>query len=138
MSTRKTDFARLLRLQRAIKAMRERELAEARNREAAADRTLEDLSRMIDDGGPIAGLFPDLLARRFHSTLVEKVEAGREARESGDRLIRENRKLETIEDRLGEQRAAEVREGEEKAQAESLDQRFAGRMSGSSKLGRLR
>lgn len=137
MSGQPTDYARLLRLQRVIKAMRERDLAEAKNRTATANRSLEELGRMMHEGGPIVGLFPDLLASYFETTLAEKADAERQVKASGDELLKEKKKLETIENRHGEQRTSETRRDEAVAQAETLDQRLARRLSASSKIGKL-
>lgn len=137
MTGQPTDYARLLRLQRVIKAMRERDLAEARNRTATAERSLEELNRMFDEGGPIVGLFPDLLANYFQTTLSEKADAERQVKASGDELLKEKKKLETIENRYGEQRTSETRRDEAVAQAETLDQRLARQLSASSKIGKI-
>ena len=137
MPDRKTDYERLLRLQKLVKAMRERELADAKGRKAAAERSLDDLARMMDDGGPIVRLFPDLLASHFQSTLADRADADRQVKETGDELLKEKRKLETIETRHIEQRSSQSREEEAKAQSETIDQRIAKRLSGSSKLGKL-
>ena len=137
MTGYKTDFERLLRLQRLIKAMRERELADAKGRKAAAERSLDDLARMMNDGGPIVRLFPDLLANYFQSTLADKADAERQIRETGDELLREKRKLETIETRHVEQRSSQIRDDEAQAQSETIDQRITRGMSASSKLGKI-
>jgi len=137
MADRKTDFSRLVRIQRVVKSMRERDLADAMNRSESAARALKDLDRMIADGGTVASLFPDLLSNYLQSTLAEKSVADRQVKDQGDKLLKEQRKLEAIEDRHKQQRKSEADENEAAAQTENLDQRIAGRLSASSKLGKL-
>jgi hypothetical protein len=137
MSDRRTDFARLLRLQRTIKSIREREHEAAKNRSASAEQSLAELSRMMSDAGPVVSLFPDLLANYFQKTLGEKSEADIEARETGDRLLREKKKLEQIEVRFGEQRAEADRKADDAVQSEVLDQRTSRGLSASSKIGKI-
>lgn len=137
MDRSRTDFARLLRLQRAVKAVHERELALARNRAGAAEGELAELLRMLEGGNPVLDLFPDLVAMRLDRTLAEKADAERAVSETGDRVLRENRKLESIETRHAEQRAFELRASEEAAQSETIDQRIARGLPASSKLGKL-
>lgn len=137
MADRKTDFTRLLRIQRVVRSMRERDLSDARNRSEAAGRALQDIDRMITDGGTVASLFPDLLAKYLQSTLAEKAAADRQVSDQGDKLLKEQRKLEAIEDRHKQQRQSEMDDDEAAAQSEVLDQRIAGRLSASSKLGKL-
>ena len=132
-----TDFARLVRLQRAVKAVRERELAEARNRVAAAQNELKDLQRMTEGENAILDLFPEIVARRLDRTLAAKVEAERLVSETGGHLLREKRKLESIESRHAEQRAFDLRENEASAQSETIDQRLSRYLSASSKIGGL-
>lgn len=137
MVDRKTDFARLVRIQRVVRSMRERDLSDARKRSEAAGRALQDIEKMIENGGTVASLFPDLLASYLQSTLAEKAAADRQVSNEGDQLLREQRKLEAIEDRHRQQRRTETEEDEAAAQTEVLDQRIAGRLSASSKLGKL-
>jgi len=92
---------------------------------------------MITDGGTVASLFPDLLAKYLQSTLAEKAAADRQVSDQGDKLLKEQRKLEAIEDRHKQQRQSEMDDDEAAAQSEVLDQRIAGRLSASSKLGKL-
>ena len=138
MTGSRTDYARLLRLQRAVKAARERELALAKNRAAVAEDELQDLLRVMADGSPVLDLFPDVVARRIDRTMDEKADAERLVSEIGDHVLREKRKLESIETRHAEQRASELRETEAAAQSETIDQRLAQALSASSKIGRLR
>lgn len=137
MTGRKTDFARLVRIQRVVKSMRERDLADAMNRSEAAGRALRDLDRMMASNGTVASLFPDLLANYLQSTLADKATADRQVKDHGEKLLKEQRKLEAIEDRHRQQRRSEMNEDEVAAQTEALDQRIAGRLSASSKLGKL-
>lgn len=137
MANQKTDFARLVRIQRVVRSMRERDLADAMNRSEAAGRALQDIDRMIADGGTVASLFPDLLSNYLQSTLAEKASADRQVKDQGDRLLKEQRKLEAIEDRHKQQRRSDMNDDEAAAQSEALDQRVAGRLSASSKLGKL-
>jgi hypothetical protein len=137
MANQKTDFARLLRIQRVVRSMRERDLSDARNRSKAAGRALQDIERMISDGGTVASLFPDILAKYLQSTLADKAAADQQVKDQGDKLLTEQRKLEAIEDRHKQQRRSEMDEDETSAQSETLDQRIAGRLSASSKLGKL-
>jgi hypothetical protein len=137
MANQKTDFARLLRIQRVVRSMRERDLSDARNRSKAAGRALQDIERMISDGGTVASLFPDILAKYLQSTLADKAAADQQVKDQGDKLLTEQRKLEAIEDRHKQQRRSEMNEDETSAQSETLDQRIAGRLSASSKLGKL-
>lgn len=127
----------MLRLQRAVKAVHERELALARNRAGVAEAELSDLLRLLDGGNPVLDLFPDLVAMRLDKTIAEKAEAERAVAQTGDRVLHENRKLESIESRHAEQRAAVQREREEAAQSETIDQRLARGLPASSKLGKL-
>jgi hypothetical protein len=137
MANQKTDFARLLRIQRVVRSMRERDLADAMNRSEAAGRALRDIDRMVAEGGTVASLFPDLLANYLQSTLAEKATADRQVKDHGDKLLKEQRKLEAIEDRHKQQRQSDINDDEVAAQTEALDQRIAGRLSASSKLGKL-
>lgn len=130
-----TDYARLLRLQRAVKAVRERELAEARGRVATAQNELEELLRMRESGSAVLDLFPELVAQRLDNTIDEKARAERLVTEAGGHVLREKKKLETIESRHAEQRASDRRAGEADAQAETIDQKLARHLSASSKLG---
>lgn len=120
-----------------MKALRERDLADARNRSASAGRALEDLERMVAEGSTVARLFPDLLAGHMQDTLSEKAAADRQVRESGDRVVKENRKLEVIEERYHQQRRSDENKAEEVERSEVLDQRVAGLLSASSKFGRI-
>lgn len=138
MTGSRTDYARLLRLQRAVKAARERELALAKNRVAVAEEELEDLLRVMSGANPVLDLFPDVVARRIDKTIDEKADAQRIVSESGDHVLREKKKLETMENRHAEQRASELRESEAAAQSETIDQRLAQALSASSKIGKLR
>jgi len=138
MTGSRTDYARLLRLQRAVKAARERELSMAKNRVAVAEKELEDLLRLMSDASPVLDLFPDVIARRIDNTVDEKADAERVVSESGDHVLREKKKLETIESRHAEQRASELRDSEAAAQSETIDQRLAQALSASSKIGKLR
>ena len=137
MNGGRTDYARLLRLQRAIKAVQERELALAESRASAARAELTDLLNRLDGGNDVLDLFPDLVGRHIERILSEKTAAERAVSETGDRVVRENRKLETIETRYAEQRAADQRAGEEAAQSETLDQQIARALPASSKIGKL-
>lgn len=137
MAGRGTDYARLVRIQRVVRSMRERDLSDARNRSEAAGRALRDIEKMISEGGTVASLFPDLLANYFQSTLAEKAAADRQVNDEGDKLLKEQRKLEAIEDRHKQQRRTDMDADEATAQSEALDQRIAGRLSASSKLGKL-
>jgi len=92
---------------------------------------------MISDGGTVASLFPDILAKYLQSTLADKAAADQQVKDQGDKLLTEQRKLEAIEDRHKQQRRSEMNEDETSAQSETLDQRIAGRLSASSKLGKL-
>lgn len=138
MTGSRTDYARLLRLQRAVKAARERELALAKNRVAVAEEELEDLLRVMSGANPVLDLFPDVVARRIDKTIDEKADAQRIVSESGDHVLREKKKLETMENRHAEQRASDLRESEAAAQSETIDQRLAQALSASSKIGKLR
>ena len=138
MAGTRTDYARLMRLQRAIKSARERELAVAKNRVAVAEDELEDLLRIMSDASPVLDLFPDVVARRIDKTMDEKADAERVVSETGDHVLREKKKLETIESRHAEQRASELRDSEATAQSETIDQRLAQALSASSKIGKLR
>ena len=138
MTGSRTDYARLLRLQRAIKAARERELSMAKNRVVVAEKELEDLLRLMAEASPVLDLFPDVVARRIGKTMDEKADAERVVSESGDHVLREKKKLETIENRHAEQRASELRDSEAAAQSETIDQRLAQALSASSKIGKLR
>lgn len=138
MTESRTDYARLLRLQRAVKAARERELAMAKNRVAVAEGELQDLLRVMADGNPVLDLFPDVVGRRIDKTMDEKADAERVVSETGDHVLREKKKLESIEDRHTEQRATELRDREAAAQSETIDQRLAQALSASSKIGKLR
>lgn len=133
MSNR-TDYARLLRLQRAVKAVRERELGEARSRAALAQSELEDLQRLTAGGNVILDLFPDIVASRLEKTLSEKADAERLVSETGGHVLREKKKLETIENRYAEQRTSDMRARDASAQSETIDQRLARYLSASSKL----
>ena len=137
MAGTRTDYARLMRLQRAIKSARERELAVAKNRVAVAEDELEDLLRIMSDASPVLDLFPDVVARRIDKTMDEKADAERVVSETGDHVLREKKKLETIESRHAEQRASELRDSEAAAQSETIDQRLAQALSASSKIGGL-
>ena len=138
MTGSRTDYARLLRLQRAVKASRERELAVAKNRVAIAEKELEELLRLMSDASPVLDLFPDVVARRIDKTMDEKADAERVVSESGDHVLREKRKLETIENRHAEHRASDLRDSEAAAQSETIDQRVAQALSASSKISKLR
>ncbi len=138
MTGSRTDYARLMRLQRAVKAARERERAVAKNRVSVAENELEDLLRIMSDPSPVLDLFPDVVARRIEKTMDEKAAAERVVSESGDHVLREKKKLETIENRHAEQRASELRDSEAAAQSETIDQRLAQALSASSKIGKLR
>ncbi|TCD16228.1 hypothetical protein [Oricola cellulosilytica] len=138
MTTDKTNFARLMRLQRVIKSMRERDHADAKNRVASAEKSLEDLSRMINEESAVASLFPDLLARHFEKMMAEKHIAARQEQEAADDLVREKKKLETIEGRHTAQKAQEAREAEAKSHSEAIDQRYVRPVSASSKIGGIR
>jgi ParB-like chromosome segregation protein Spo0J len=137
MSEQKTDFARLVRLQRVLKAMRERDHAEAKFRAVEADLALTEISDIMDNAGPIASLFPDLLAGYFQRAIGERADAEKQAEELADRLIEEKKRLEQIENRLGQQKTEAMRKAEEKAQAEALDQRYSRPVPVSSKIGRV-
>ncbi|MFZ2103446.1 MAG: hypothetical protein WAU86_23075 [Oricola sp.] len=137
MANQRTDYTRLLRLQRVMKSLRERDLTDAKNRSAAAERALDDLDRMIVEDGPIARLFPDLLAGYFQSTLAEKSRADQQVSEFSEEVLKEKRKLEAIEDRHAQQRISDRNRDEAAAQSETIDQRIAGRLSASSKFGKI-
>lgn len=138
MTTDRTNFARLMRLQRVIKSMRERDHADATNRVASAERSLEDLSKLINDESAVAALFPDLLARHFEKMMAEKHVAARQAQEAADDLVREKRKLKTIEGHHTSQKAQEARDAEAKSHSEAIDQRYVRPVSASSKIGGIR
>jgi len=135
MDGQRTDFGRLLRLQRAVKAVCERDLSDARNRVASAEQSIRELQRALSGGNPVLDLFPDLVARRLENTMIEKADAERHAGEAGRKLLREKKKLEAIEERHAEQRATDARAGENAAQSETIDQRLARYLSASSKIG---
>lgn len=132
------DLKRLMRVQQAIKAMRQREHAEAEQRSHAVRRELEDLSRMMSEAGPIVRLFPDLLSRHFQTKVSARDEADQEAARAGSAFLRELQRLDRMEERYTEQRATDDRQDDEAAQSETLDQRIARDLPVSSKIGKLR
>ena len=138
MVSDRTNFARLLKLQRVIKALRERDHAQASQQMAAADRSIDDLNRMLREETPVAALFPDLLARHFERMLEQKAEAARQAKEAADELLKEKKKLDHMEERHARQRAFDQRTHEAKVHSEMLDQRSIRPVSASSKIGPIR
>lgn len=138
MAASSKDLKRLLRVQQAIKAMREREHAEAEGRSAAVRRDLEELSSLMENAGPVVRLFPDLLSRHFQEKARRKSEAEEEARQTGSAFLRELQKFERMEERYTAQKSADDRVSEEAAQSENLDQSASRGLPASSKFGKLR
>jgi triphosphoribosyl-dephospho-CoA synthetase len=138
MTSDRKDLARLLRLQRVMKTLREREHAEASRRVAEAERSIDDMNRMLSEESPVASLFPDLLARHFEQMLARKAEAAREAKEAAEELLKEKKRLDNIEEQHTRQRNFENRTREAKLHSELLDQRSLRPVSASSKIGGIR
>ena len=131
----KSDLARLVRLQKVIKALRERDHVQANRQVADADKSIEELNRMMTRENPVVALFPDLLARHFEQMLKQRAEASRAAQETADELLKEKKKLDNMEDRHERAKGLEQRARDARLQHEMLDQRSARPVSASSKIG---